>query len=155
FTAVGNSGLVISSDGKFNALKEDDALGLFEIIIVPEVSTPTLTIPLGKAAGADMNVKLPKNAELTYADLLRIAYEQNRESLDKLAASDRVWEAEDFPKPLLLPALRAAERSLLEEIEKEQSALKQRDDEKRRKRLEEKRRELTEIRKRLAQIWLF
>ena len=155
FTVAGNSGLVIVSDGKFNAVKEDDALGLFEIIIVPEVSTPTLTIPLGKTAGADINVKLPKNTELTYADLLRLAYEQNGESLDKLAASDRVWEAEDFPKPLLLPALRAAERSLLKEIEKEQSALKERDDEKGRNRLEEKRRQLTEIRKRLAQIWLF
>lgn len=155
FTASKSSGLVIFTGEGRSEVKDEDALGLFDIIIVPEDAAPTVVIPLGGAAEADLGVKLPKGTELAYADVLRLAYEQNGGYLDSLLKSDKVQQAADFPWPLLLPALRAEEQSLLEEMEKEETALKAKGDEEARQRLEEKRRRLRETRERLARIWLY
>jgi len=61
--------------------------------------------------GENIEVSLPPGAQVWYGDLLRMADDQNRERLLRLAAAHRY-----LPKrhPLLLPALLRLERSLLE-----------------------------------------
>jgi hypothetical protein len=53
---------------------------------------------------------LPAGTELTWADVLRLAYEQNREALDERAArivEQGWWDEDSATDPLLLPALRS------------------------------------------------
>ncbi|MBI5502473.1 MAG: radical SAM protein [Deltaproteobacteria bacterium] len=64
------------------------------------------------AAGDAWPVVLPAGVELTWADVVRLVYEQNREALDERATAivENGWSWEDdasTPDPLLWPALRA------------------------------------------------
>lgn len=70
-----------------------DVLRPFDVITVPAGGTCRATI-------AGFEVDLPRGADLTYADLLRLVYEQNRAALDALPSGS--------PAPLLVPAYRAA-----------------------------------------------
>jgi hypothetical protein len=62
----------------------------------------TLSGPDGKLKAA---VKLPAGSELSHADVLRLAWEQNRKELDAAARGDS-------SSPLVLQALRALEKEL-------------------------------------------
>ena len=59
--------------------------------------------------GAAWTVELPVDVELTWADVVRLAYEQNREALDERAERivEAGWSEDGTGDPLLLPALRA------------------------------------------------
>jgi hypothetical protein len=81
----------------------DGRLGVFDILSTTEETRPggcklTFDVPLG---GRRPVVSLPPGAELTYADTLRLAYEQNEESLNKTHAGSG-----KHLSPLLLPVLR-------------------------------------------------
>ncbi|MBI5489337.1 MAG: radical SAM protein [Deltaproteobacteria bacterium] len=67
---------------------------------------------VASANGAAWTAVLPAGVELTWADVVRLVYEQNREALDERATAivehGWSWEGDaSTPDPLLLPALRA------------------------------------------------
>ena len=82
----------------------------FDLLVVPErkeAAAPKLSIDWGEHTIA---FALPSGVELAYADVLRLADEQNRERLDACAqtagTSLRLRRARKEPTPLALPALR-------------------------------------------------
>ncbi|MBI5537594.1 MAG: radical SAM protein [Deltaproteobacteria bacterium] len=81
-------------------VKAGDKLGVFDLLMVGPGKGASLTLTSGTESAA---VALPAGTELTYGDVLRLAYEQNRAALDSKVQQTSGPEA----SPLLLPALRA------------------------------------------------
>ena len=84
-------------------------IGIHDVVVVPAGDAPVAVSVRGTGDEA-YDVALPAGSELTWADLLRLAWEQNREALDERAERivERGWWDEDTAAdPLLLPALRA------------------------------------------------
>ena len=113
----------------------DGSMDVFDLLIVPEQdAAPMLVLDAG---GRELTLFLPPGSELTYADVLQLAFEQNRDAVYQVAgdvsASRRVGVS-----PVALPAL----REMLEQIEA-QDATKERD------------RALYSLRWRLADLYLF
>ena len=90
--------------GKEVAAAADFELRAFDLLktAADKPVNVTLSGPDGKLKAA---VKLPAGSELSYADVLRLAWEQNRKELDAAARGDSA-------SPLVLPALRALEKEL-------------------------------------------
>ena len=81
-------------------------------MVVPSGDT-AVAVSLRGAGEEAYGVALPAGSELTWADVLRLAYEQNREALDERAATivEQEWRDDTTATdPLLLPALRARKR---------------------------------------------
>ncbi len=94
------AGMVRLGVGKDEKFAGKFKLRIFDVVKLAKSSRVQLS------SGPDeVSVTLPAGGELVYADILRLAGEQNREKLEK-AARGRHRSLE--PRPLLLPALRAA-----------------------------------------------
>ena len=95
-------------------LPPDGRLGVFDMLIVPAGDgrpAPVLTLTVAQTKRHGLAVALPPGTELTYGDVLRLAYEQNREVLDTATRDhDPRWQAPLHPA--MLPALRAMEKQL-------------------------------------------
>lgn len=115
FEVTGGKGVVCRRMGK--DVPFDGKLRVFDLLVVPD---------RGGAPGPELRIRwgdyyfpivLPTGVELTYADVLRIADEQNREVLDRLARTVRtsLWTGRRGPQPaaLALPALRRLHAKLL------------------------------------------
>jgi radical SAM protein with 4Fe4S-binding SPASM domain len=90
----------------------DGQFRVFDILVVPDRGDAVpakLAFPL---AHGSLEVTLPAAAELTYADILRLAWEQNREPLERLADQASRSGPPAPGAPFLLPVLRARLRAL-------------------------------------------
>ena len=108
FEVTGGEGTVCRRMGK--DVPFDGTLRAFDLLVVPGAkggTGPELRVRWGDHYFA---VALPAGVELTYADALRLADEQNRDTLEKLAQTVRtsLWTGRRGPEPaaLALPALR-------------------------------------------------
>jgi radical SAM protein with 4Fe4S-binding SPASM domain len=91
---VGRRGKIAPFDGK---------LGPFDLLLVPAQGlSPTVTT---QTDGQTLRIALPRGAALSHGDVLRLAFEQNTDTLTKLAARDRMPVS-----PWVLPVLRAKAR---------------------------------------------
>jgi len=107
------SGLLRRSASGEERLKEEDFLGVYDILCTPGGDAgPTVKLDTS-IRRRTYEVSLPPNAELTYADALQLAYAQNREAMDAEAKSTfkRVRTSVLCADPMLLPAMRAAQKA--------------------------------------------
>ena len=83
-TTQDNCPVQILRDSGATTLDEPQAFGVFDILVLPAACAQR-TIKV-KTAGSHpaVTVELPLAAELTYVDLMRLAYDQNTEAIDKL-----------------------------------------------------------------------
>jgi hypothetical protein len=96
-----DSGLVLIRAGKEAPAEADFKLGVFDLLQTPgKPGEATVTVTLTDH-DLKVAVKLPAGGLLAYADVLRLAYEQNRAALDAKTAERWGW-------PLSLPAWRTA-----------------------------------------------
>ncbi|MHC4916385.1 MAG: hypothetical protein ACYTGB_12925 [Planctomycetota bacterium] len=104
--ATGAGRITLLRGGRAIEGVEDFSLGPFDVLRTPpEKNDGRVSVRL--VAGDNVKVKLPAGCELTFADVVREAYEQNRRELDLAAlrlASGSMTA--DQPRPLLIPALR-------------------------------------------------
>jgi len=81
----------------------DGRLDVFDILVVPDREDVALLFEWNEA---NIRVALPVGSELTYADTLRLAHEQNAEAFGNFSVSDRSSRAGLPLSPLLIPELR-------------------------------------------------
>jgi radical SAM protein with 4Fe4S-binding SPASM domain len=72
--------------------------------VVATKKDSVVAIKIPERAGLTVDVKLPVGVELAYGDLLRLAYEQNKEKLNDAFLHAAITSAD--PSVLLLPAMR-------------------------------------------------
>ena len=83
-------------------------LGAFDMLLVPKQDKPpVLTFTIGKK---QVEVCLPQATELTYADILRLAHEQNAKLFSTVPTSSR--------SPLMLPELVRRAKAMIDEKDK-------------------------------------
>jgi radical SAM protein with 4Fe4S-binding SPASM domain len=108
-----NTGLIIFSVAGSRTVKADGSFGIFDILIVPKFSSAqgetmelTISWPGEKIS---LKLSLSSGTELTYADLLALAYKQHTKLLDTAAERQlKFWSRTGYKKtnPLLAPAMR-------------------------------------------------
>ncbi len=101
FRSQNADGVKVLRRGKEMAI--DGCLHIFDILVVPDRQGIAV---LFEWNDADVRVALPAGSELTYADILRLAHEQNAEALGKFSVSSRSNWAKRPLSPLLIPELR-------------------------------------------------
>jgi radical SAM protein with 4Fe4S-binding SPASM domain len=100
------------AEGEAIAANGAGTIGIYDVVVVPSGDTAVVVSLRGTGEEA-YDVTLPAGSELTWADLVRLAYEQNRDVLDERAAPivEEEWRDDsEATDPLLLPALRARKR---------------------------------------------
>jgi hypothetical protein len=81
------------------------SVGVFDLLVVPAAGSGEAPVLAFKAGKTTYNVKLTAGEELGYADVLRLAYEQNKKEMDEAAENAVMSYDMDTTSPLLLPAL--------------------------------------------------
>ena len=110
YTFPRDSGLRVGRRGTMEAA--DGRMAVFDVLLVPagdEGVRIELTGLSDKAADKSDRppvVKLPPDTELTYGDLLQLAYEQNTELLEGMLANRPKPSQFQLPPAVVLPALR-------------------------------------------------
>lgn len=106
FRVAAGSGLVKvtpgKTTGKTTTLKKKGWIDVFDLLSVPRKGRK-IRLVFGSGRYT-LNVALPSGAELTWADLLRLAYEQNKARIASFAARP---PSPLLPQPFLLPFFRA------------------------------------------------
>jgi len=83
------------------------SMGVFDVLVVPGAGSDTATVLSFKAGDSAFKVALPAGEEVGYADILRLAYEQNKKEMDEAAENAVMTYSLKTTSPLLLPALEA------------------------------------------------
>ncbi|TET37335.1 MAG: SPASM domain-containing protein [Planctomycetota bacterium] len=123
FKVIKGPGITRILPGENEKITGEGRLEIFDIVKSEKGADGSgTTIRLGPMK-KPFDVVLPPGIELTYADVLRLAYEQNREEIDKWAAG-AVKSRFIFSQPLLLPALREMSRRKASEPDSAKIAVK-------------------------------
>jgi len=103
---AGDNALRIMRGEESVSLEVSTFFGVFDLLVVPSPSSGRKIRLTSGPDGSELEIVLPASSQITYIDLLRLAYEQNRETMDKLFAeapyhpNQRGWGA--IVNPLLL-----------------------------------------------------
>jgi radical SAM protein with 4Fe4S-binding SPASM domain len=101
FGIIGEGLVKLTSGGKGMAL-DRDVIGIFDVLVAPEGAEINLRFRSGDNL---FEVRLPAGASLTYGDVLRLLYEQNRKVMDALVKKHLPQGSLPEPQQLYLPAL--------------------------------------------------
>jgi hypothetical protein len=100
-TVPEGAGLEFAGAAGKRAAKRAEYWGVYDILVVP-ADAARISIKLDDNFVKDSNVTLPAGVEITYGDFLNLAYEQNRDLLNRVFQNT----AKEFPSvPYLLPAV--------------------------------------------------
>jgi len=110
FKAGGVPGLKCLRRGK--AVAADGKLGVFDLLVVPKKAEGTpAKLRFELNSGIALETTLPPGTELSFGDVLRLTYEQNRQALDKVTPK-RLGVFGKGQRVLALPALRRMQKDL-------------------------------------------
>jgi radical SAM protein with 4Fe4S-binding SPASM domain len=105
FEKTKGSALKMTAGGASSNLGSKGSIRIFDMLDVPGPGKGEAAVLVFKAGDSTCKVTLPAGEELCYADVLRLAYEQNGKELDEAAGQAVTSYDPKETSPLFLPAL--------------------------------------------------